>query len=291
MSWAGEFADLARFAPTQLFFVGGAPRSGTTWLQEMLAAHPDVSCKGEGLFLNHLAVPLEKAMTERARVIDQKNREIFAHTGGYPLPTAEDVEFLSGTGIMLALMRQTQGKPYRAVGEKTPENVFYFERLHKLFPQARFIAITRDPRDVLASAWHFFAVKTAGVDSPEAKAKFIDIALPSMVAGARVMVNFADRHPDISRVLTYEQMLENPVPPLLDLFTLIGVAATPPQVHEIVEKTSFLAMSGRQRGEAVDGAFMRKAMPGDWRNSFNEDHNQTILRSLDWMFPRFGWKV
>ncbi len=32
------------------FFVGGAPKSGTTWVEEILNAHPDVLCTGEGAF-------------------------------------------------------------------------------------------------------------------------------------------------------------------------------------------------------------------------------------------------
>jgi len=45
-SWAEHQARLLSFASCQLFFVGGAPRSGTTWLQYLLDSHPDVRCGG-----------------------------------------------------------------------------------------------------------------------------------------------------------------------------------------------------------------------------------------------------
>ncbi len=32
------------------FFIVGASRSGTTWLQRTLNTHPEVLCKGEGAF-------------------------------------------------------------------------------------------------------------------------------------------------------------------------------------------------------------------------------------------------
>ena len=31
----------------QVFFIGGAAKSGTTWLQLLLNAHPEISCSGE----------------------------------------------------------------------------------------------------------------------------------------------------------------------------------------------------------------------------------------------------
>ena len=131
-SWTEHQEALLRLARCQLFFVGGAPRSGTTWLQYRLNSHPEVSCSGEGLFMKHLAEPLEAMMTARRQTLAAKNTAVFRHGGGYRLPTPEDVEFLLGSAVMLALERQSAGKICRAVGEKTPENVFFFTRLKHL---------------------------------------------------------------------------------------------------------------------------------------------------------------
>ncbi len=295
--WAAAQEELTRFARShRLFFVGGAPRSGTTWLQQMLNAHPDVCCQGEGLFLNHLTVPLENMMAARGQVIEGKNRGIFSHTGGYLLPDQADVEFLAGTAIVTALHRQmslqSQGRVVRAVGEKTPENVFFFPRLQRLFPHGKFIAIARDPRDVLASAWHFFANRGPGEDGPEAREQFIRMALPSLAEGARAMVAFERMHPADCALVTYERMQADPAPELARLFRLLGVSDRADVVADCIEKFRFQTQTGgRPAGQEMRGAFLRKGVVGDWREIFSDDLNRIILAELGWMYPIFAWEA
>lgn len=208
VSWVERQAQLANVARLQMFFIGGAPRSGTTWLQQLLDAHPQVSCKGEGLLQKHLAEPLENMMAARTQSLANKNTALFHHTGGYPLPMPDDTEHLLGTGILLALQRQGYGEDCRAIGEKTPENVFFFPRLKKLFPQSKFVAIARDPRDVLTSAWHFFNNGITGADVKTAKERFIRNALPSLDHGAASMMALSQEFPADYAMVTYEALLE-----------------------------------------------------------------------------------
>lgn len=289
-NWGDRQAEIARLAQAQLFFVGGAPRSGTTWLQQMLDCHPDVICRGEGLFWKHLAVPLEALMAQRRQALEAKNTAIFRHTGGYPLPEPDDVEFLVGTAILLALQRQAQARPYLAVGEKTPENVFFFPRLKRLFPAARLIAIARDPRDVLTSAWHFFHRPAPDEDPVAAKMAFIHSALPSLGEGARAMIALAEQQPADTRVVTYEQLHATPAPVLAELFRFLGVSDDSRIVEACLAQTAFAAMTGgRPAGVVQDGSFFRKGVTGDWRSTLTPAMNDLILRELGWMFPHFGW--
>ncbi len=284
-SWNAINDRLTTLSSRQLFFVGGAPRSGTTWLQQMLDAHPAVGCRGEGLFLHHLAVPLERMMADRAQTIDAKNRELFTHTGGFVQFAAADVEHLVGTAILLAMDRY--GADCQAIGEKTPENVFFFPRLRALFPCAKFIAIARDPRDVLSSAWHFFG-KPAG----QPLADFVRAALPSMDAGARAMLAFAADAPQQTRLVTYEALRQDPCAALAELFGLLGVSADPELLAGIVRDTEFAAQTGgRAAGIVADGSFFRRGISGDWRQTLTPDMNEEILRSLGWIFPKFGWAI
>jgi len=51
-------------AERRFFFVCGAPKSGTTWLQRVLDAHPQVQCSGEGHFIERFATPLAKVVRD-----------------------------------------------------------------------------------------------------------------------------------------------------------------------------------------------------------------------------------
>ena len=154
--WAETAGALQRIAGRQIFFVGGAPRSGTTWLQHMLDAHPDASCQGEGLFAKMLYPLLDGFLDSWRLKLDEKNRAVFAHLAGYALPGQEERHFLAASMILLAFRRQAGGRGCLAYGGETPEKIFFFLKLLALFPKAKFIAIARDPRDVLTSAWHYF---------------------------------------------------------------------------------------------------------------------------------------
>lgn len=287
--WIEQAGRLRDLAERQLFFVGGAPRSGTTWLQQMLNSHPDVSCRGEGLFWKQLAMPLDAMIAERRLALESKNLTLFSHSGGYPLPDAEDAGMLLGTAILLAMSRQQAGRNCLAVGEKTPENVFLFSRLQHLFPFAKFIGIARDPRDVLSSAWHLFHKPVAGDNDNHARIAFIRDALPSIGHGARTMLAMRKQDPARCLIVTYEQLHTMPVEAASRLFRFLGVSDDAGILSACIDRTSFQALSGRTHGETRDGAFLRKGIVGDWPSTFTPEMNDIILSDLGWMFPEFGW--
>jgi hypothetical protein len=288
--WIEDQEELTALARKQLFFVGGAPRSGTTWVQQILDAHPEVSCRGEGLFQKHLAEPLDAMMARRGVELEAKNTGLFGHTGGYPLPVRDDVEFLLGTAILLALRQHSTGKPCRAIGEKTPENIFFFPRLKQLFPRAKCIAIARDPRDVLTSAWHFFHKPVAGENQTAAKFAFIRMALPSLSQGARAIADLGVRYPADLMTITYESLRRTPEPVVARLFRFLDVSDASSIVADCVARTSFTAMTGgRQAGVEENGAFLRKGISGDWGMTLTPEMNELVSRELGWTFPIFGW--
>jgi hypothetical protein len=290
--WFESAAGLQQIAAKTLFFVGGAPRSGTTWLQQMLDCHPDVSCKGEGLFWRNLALPLEALIRERRLALEAKNTVLFKHTGGYPLPDGDHVETLLGTAILLALQQQCAETPCRAVGEKTPENVFLFPRLKRLFPRAKLLVIARDPRDALASAWHMFYRKSPDEDETAAKLAFLHTALPPIVEGTRMMLGFEHQYPQDYMSVTYEALHTNQARELTRAFEFLGVSTDPGVVSDCMQRTGFAVLTGgRPAGEKDAASFHRRGLPGGWEETLNQEMNDMILRHLAWSFPKFGWRA
>lgn len=289
--WAQTARALADFTERQVFFVGGAPRSGTTWLQLLLDSHPEISCAGEGLFRQHLADPLDVMVASWQQAVAEKNRDVFAELEGYPPPVATDADFLLAGAILQSLARQSAGKPCRAVGEKTPENVFLFPRLKRLLPTARFVGMARDPRDVLASAWHFFHRARGAAEDDAAKVSFIQSALPSINAGTRAMLALAEQYPTDCMLVTYERLLADTVAEARELFRFLRVSDEAGLVADCAARSSFAALAGtREQGTAREGSFFRKGIAGDWRATFTPAMSDLILAELDWAFPRFGWR-
>jgi hypothetical protein len=141
-------------------FIVGCARSGTTLLQRMLDAHPDMAVVHEthwipkwyerrkGVTPEGLATPeLVSRLAEYHRFADWRiGREELERlvANGEPVPYPG---FVAG---FFDLYGKERGK--RLVGDKTPRYVRNLPILHDLWPDARFVHLIRDGRNVALSA-------------------------------------------------------------------------------------------------------------------------------------------
>ena len=119
-------------------FVGGAGRSGTTLMRALLEAHSRICCGPEMKALPQISWLYQWISGMPLQMDAYKNT--LANIQGY---FRQFIESLAGN------YRLASGKPRWA--EKTPHNVLYIETLGTLFPDARFIHMIRDGRDVACS--------------------------------------------------------------------------------------------------------------------------------------------
>jgi len=133
--------ELARknLASNGPIFIGGIQRSGTTLMRVMLDAHPRICCGPELMVLPVVA--------EHYKFLAGKNREVMESYGNTPADVQRSCRVF--VEDLVANFRRAQGKPRWA--EKTPQNVRYMITLGEIFPDARFIAMLRDGRDVACS--------------------------------------------------------------------------------------------------------------------------------------------
>lgn len=137
----------------RLLFVIGPPRSGSTLLMRMLAAHSSVYSRPEPhLFgpLAHLgyydtvdAAPFDQLQAAQA------SRELVAD-----LPRGE-ADYLDAcrayVDILYGRLLAAHGQGKRFFLDKTPANALVLPFLAKLFPRARYVVLTRHPAAVFCS--------------------------------------------------------------------------------------------------------------------------------------------
>lgn len=138
------------------FFVVGCPRSGTTLVREILDSHPRLAVVDESHFVIGLAprwwrrrrrLTVDDVMTHpRSHRLDVDPDRFRAELERVaPLPEA----YPDAVDAVLSAYARCRGR--LRWGDKTPGYVSYVDTLAAWFPDARFIHVVRDGRDVAAS--------------------------------------------------------------------------------------------------------------------------------------------
>jgi Sulfotransferase family len=136
------------------FFIVGSARSGTTLLRLMLNAHPDIAVPPESRFVVELYKGSDTVMTSELLVALAGHKRFQA----WDLPIEAVREELGPTpSTEYADAMRAAYRAYARVhgkvrwGDKTPRYVEHLPFLAKLFPDARFIHLVRDGRNVALS--------------------------------------------------------------------------------------------------------------------------------------------
>ena len=139
-------------------FVCGVTRSGTTLLRLMLDAHPQMAIPGETHWLPKLIKAVERSKQSpddlADLIVDHKRWGDF-HLDAEELRrrfrALEPVTAADAIRAFYLLYAEREGKT--RYGDKTPGYIKEMSRISRVLPEARFIHIIRDGRDVALS--HF----------------------------------------------------------------------------------------------------------------------------------------
>jgi hypothetical protein len=312
-----------------VFFLTGRAKSGTSWLMRILDSHPEVLCRGEGLFFGRDYVR-EKG-EERARprrgslygaIADSEYIRTWVERSAWT--DRENIEqYLAGiTGLATEyfLKRALAESGKKIVGDKTPFTGLQFvEEVATIRPDARLIHIIRDGRDVAISSVHHVwnnAKQEGGIHDLSAEdlhrredyradpQAFLDsgrsIFAPRMLAGTArnwaEMVNRAAH--DGPKLLgdnyletRYERLIETPEEEARRIFGFLGADVREDTVRRCVEAASFEKRAkGRARGQEDSKAFLRKGVAGDWKNVFNGEDRRIFKEAAGETLVRLGYE-
>jgi sulfotransferase family protein len=136
------------YSGANLVFVVGCPRSGTTWVQRLLATHPHIRTGQESDVFDLYVGPQLRAWQHELDP-DSSGR------GGVGLGCYfQQDQFLHVVKrYMLDLLQPMVGdlQAEELFVEKTPSHVLFIPEIVTLLPRARFIHVMRDARDTVAS--------------------------------------------------------------------------------------------------------------------------------------------
>ena len=143
-------------SPTQnmderLFFVIGAPRSGTTMLMRMLNVHTDIYTRPEPHLLTPLAhlgfyAHVDKAPYDQFQAAEASKNFV----GDLPMGEADYVDALRAyTDVLYG--RALASSEKRFFLDKTPAYALILPFIAKIYPKATFVVLTRHPFAIFSS--------------------------------------------------------------------------------------------------------------------------------------------
>ncbi len=150
----------------RLVFAGGCPRSGLTLLRRMLSPHSRIECGPD--------TGLAPSIAMQWQAFSQQLGEL--HARDFDLH-AEDMRQAMASLLTGLFETPLTRFPDHVLIEKTALNIAVFEQLGRMLPEARFIHVVRDGRDVAASLLERDWADAAGtpfphVTRPDAALKF-----------------------------------------------------------------------------------------------------------------------
>jgi hypothetical protein len=225
-------------------FIGGCGSSGTTLLRKMLNMHPNIACGEElsvfdrprlyDMDMNHFYTYWRNQDFDRfdedcminirvnlaGRPIGENNKSYFAwNRDSYFKPEEWETFFNEAISppdfFNLALSEYARRQGKKRWAEKTPNNVFEIKRILKAFPDAVFIEVIRDGRDVVLSL-------------TERRGSSIENAVYRWMLSINCGSAFSDgikrflSDTDNTTYVIYEDLVKRPVGVLKDLCKFIG---------------------------------------------------------------------
>lgn len=296
-------------------FIIGHYKSGSTWLANLLALHPDIRCLGETNVFRYAAT----------QDIATATRNLFASSywsgGGLgnlprhrlaaaaaavqrlwrnaPASTARpstllDLGVLDQFALKRELLACTSGedycrrffefvggrlKPKAYLVEKTPNHILVTPFIRSVFPQARLIAVYRDGRDVVVSD-RFFSARRGRAWNFAASVEYWRRLIEAQRAYAAQYDVFT---------CSYESLLEDGAATVAGLLRFLGLPADE-HVSAMLRYSSISFMTGRRPGDEDRGSFYRKGVRGDWRNHFTDEDKRQFKEIAGDLLIELGYE-
>ena len=267
----------------EFLFIVGSPRSGTTWLQLMLGSHPSVCATAELTLYDKYLAPWLDAWKAEVRMTEEGKCYL-----GMPVlwDEAEFHSFLSGF-LQTAYSKMLSTKPEAShILDKHPGYSQFVGTIQHFIPQARFIHLIRDGRDVAASL--FAASRQLRWFARRPLYDYAQVWKRQVLA-ARKAGAFKNHYLEVR----YEDLSASPTATLKTVFDFCGLDADDDLIETIVKEHVFenvkRSRSTPAAGVKVPEGHYRQGKVGTWRESFSAAHRYLFDRIAGDLLQELGY--
>jgi peptidoglycan/xylan/chitin deacetylase (PgdA/CDA1 family) len=262
-------------------FLVGSPRSGTTILQSLLAAHPEIISFPESKFFHYLlyekfAAKLPSRM--EAFFNDEINRPELLE--GFDDGQSVEAKVSWFVGVLDGLAAEQNQSIWL---EKTPEHIYFIEDIERFLPDVKFIHILRNSMDCIASMYeatrNFNELWGGGWD------------LARCIDGWKYAVLTSHKYFDKSNhiLVKYEELVENKTLVLEDICNFIGIEYDAGMLINYKEKAAKLSLNlPWHQGIARD---IQSTKVHKYHRVFKDSEIKNILSHIEWVNSRIAYKV
>jgi hypothetical protein len=291
---------------SRLVWIFGSPRSGSTWLLNLLALHESVVAINEPLIGWYLGPFLSDLPNGDASALDVTNftlrRVQRANAQSFFAEEFRDVWSPGLARLMRErfyehVVRSTGARPRDdvVVAIKEPSGSQSADLIMRALPRSRLLFLLRDGRDVVDSelagnlegGW-------VGREFPGLRPVGEAERLPFVVQSAHkwlwrteVVEQAFREHAGPKRLVRYEQLLADTHGELTDLLAWLGLPARDQELRAWIDEHAF----GRQQVSSTGPrGFFRAASPGTWRQSLRPDEQAALERVMGRKLRELGYE-
>ena len=306
---------------SQLGFIVGHYKSGSTWLVNMVSLHPEIRGLAETHVIRKSSEDLARCTEDlfsavawadggRARLLHHRiadwsrplRRAVGAARGQATLSASErpgtllDLSVRAQRLLRKKLEACTSSDEYcrtffwflherlvprRYLIEKTPTNFPWVPRIRELFPEAKLLAVFRDGRDVVVSDQFHLARTKRRTESFEERVLKWQKA---MEAQSR----YADEF-DVC-TLRYEDFLADSEGSLRKVLAHLELETSSTTVEDMVRRSSFKFVTQRNSGREKQSDFYRKGVAGDWVERYTDEEKEIFQGIAGDMLVKLGYE-
>lgn len=292
-SGAARARPSPRLSPEDLVWIMGSPRTGSTWVLNLLAALTDGVRIDEPWIAPHLGTPstvLPGWPEATARPLFEVARE----RPGYLFADAHEDIWAPAIADIVLRRFAAAVPPHRQgpVFVKEPIGATGAPLLMRCLPRTRLLFLVRDGRDVVDSLLDAldggWVTELAGIRVDQTgRRPLLESCARAWVRDIDAVQRAYDARPADRRILVrYEDLRAGPEQEVDRILRWLGEPVDPVTLRDGVARLQFDRVPESQRGA---GKFQRAAQPGLWRERFDEAERALLQETMGDMLARYGY--